>query len=87
VRVAPAVVPTEDQRLQLERYARGRSVAVRVAQRAMMLLLAAERQQDKEVAQQLGYEATPETPHGQPIELTASESYRRRCRSSPKTAS
>jgi transposase len=58
VRVAPAIVPPEDQRLQLERYARGRSVAVRVAQRAKMLLLAAEGQQDKAVARQLGAAAS-----------------------------
>jgi transposase len=38
----------------LEGYARGRRVAVRVAQRAKMLLLAAEGKQDQEIAQQLG---------------------------------
>jgi len=58
VRVAPAVVPTQDERLQLERYARGRSVAVRVAQRAKLLLLAPDGQQGKEVAKQLGTAAS-----------------------------
>jgi len=58
VRIAPAVVLTPEQRCQLERYARGRSVAVRLAQRAQMLLLAAEGRQDKEVALDLGIVAS-----------------------------
>ena len=54
MRVAPEIVLTDDQRAQLEGYARGRRVAVRVAQRAKILLLAADGRQDKEVAERLG---------------------------------
>jgi transposase len=54
MRVAPAVVLSDGQRVQLEGYARGRRVAVRVAQRASILLLAAEGRQDKDIAQRLG---------------------------------
>ena len=58
MRIAPAIVLTQDQRSQLEGYARGRRVAVRVAQRATMLLLAAESKQDKEIAHELGMVAS-----------------------------
>ena len=54
MRIAPAIVLTEDQRPKLEGYAHGRRVAVRVAQRATMLLLAADGKQDKEIARELG---------------------------------
>lgn len=53
MRIAPAVSLTEADRAQLTRYARGRTVPVRVSQRAKMLLLAADGCQNKEIAQAL----------------------------------
>lgn len=53
VRIAPTITLNEAQRAVLTRYARGRSVAVRVSQRAKMLLLAAGGSQNKEIAQAL----------------------------------
>ena len=42
MRIAPAVTITEEQVRQLQAWARGRSVEVRLAQRAQMILLAAQ---------------------------------------------
>ena len=53
MRVAPAISLTEGQRALLTQQARGRSVPVRVCQRAKMVLLAAEGRQNKEIAQSL----------------------------------
>jgi len=53
VRVAPRISLTEAQRAVLTQQARGRSVPVRVCQRAKMVLLAAEGRQNKEIAQSL----------------------------------
>ena len=53
MRIAPAISLTEAQRALLTRYARGRAVAVRVSQRAKILLLAADGRQDTEIAQAL----------------------------------
>jgi transposase len=53
VRIAPAVSLTEAERTQLTRYAHGRTVPVRVSQRAKMVLLAADGTQTKEIAQVL----------------------------------
>ena len=58
MRIAPAIVLTPDERARLEGYARSRSAAVRVAQRAQILLLAAGGKQDKEIAQELGIVAS-----------------------------
>lgn len=42
MRIAPTVTITEEQARQLQAWARGRSVEVRLAQRAQMILLAAQ---------------------------------------------
>ena len=44
MRIAPAITITEEQALQLQAWARGRSVEVLLAQRAQMILLAAAQQ-------------------------------------------
>jgi transposase len=54
MRVAPAISLTEQQRQQLEGYARGRSVAVRLALRANMILLAAGGLENRDIAEQVG---------------------------------
>ena len=54
MRVAPTIVLSEEERAQLTRSAGGRTVAVRVSQRAKMVLLAADGQQTKAIAQALG---------------------------------
>jgi transposase len=59
MRVAPRIVLRDEQRAQLRRYAQGRSVAVRLSQRAKMVLMAAEGRQTKEIAEVLG--TTPPT--------------------------
>lgn len=50
MRVAAEVSLTDEDRTQLMHYARGRSIAVRVSQRAQIVLLAAEGMQDKAIA-------------------------------------
>jgi transposase len=54
MRVATAISLTEEQREQLERYARGRSVSVRLALRARIILLAANGLENQVIAQQVG---------------------------------
>jgi len=54
MRVAAAISLTEQQRQQLESYARGRSVAVRLALRANMILLAADGLENRQIAEQVG---------------------------------
>src|SRR5271169_489689 len=54
MRVATVISLTEQQRKQLEGYARGRSVAVRLALRANMILLAAEGLENRQIAEQAG---------------------------------
>jgi len=54
MRIAPAIALSPDQRAALERRARSRSLPVRVVDRARIVLLAAEGQQDKEIALALG---------------------------------
>lgn len=54
MRVAPAIIVTDEQRNQLATAARGRSVSVRFAQRAAIILLAADGNQDIEIARQTG---------------------------------
>jgi transposase len=54
MRIAPAIALGPDQRAALERRARSRSLPVRVVDRARIVLLAAEGQQDKEIALALG---------------------------------
>ena len=54
MRVAPAVELTSEQRLTLEQWARGRSMAARQVERARIVLLAADGKQDIEIAYKLG---------------------------------
>lgn len=46
VRVAPIITLTEEQRSQLQSYARGRKVPQRLVERASLILLAAESKQN-----------------------------------------
>ena len=50
MRVAARVILTDQQRAKLSAYARGRSVAQRVVERARIVLQAAEGKQDREIA-------------------------------------
>ncbi len=54
MRVACTITLTDTERQQLERWARGRCTPVRLAQRAQMVLLAAEGQQNQEIAAEIG---------------------------------
>jgi transposase len=54
VRVAPAIVLTDAQEGELTRLARSRRSSVRLAQRARIVLLAAQGLQNKDIAEQLG---------------------------------
>ena len=54
MRTAAKVELSESQRKQLEMWAAGRRVPVRLAERARMILLAAQGQTDKEIGEQLG---------------------------------
>ena len=53
MRIAPAIVLSEPQRVQLTGYARGRKVPLRVSQRAKILLLASDGKQNEEIARAL----------------------------------
>jgi transposase len=53
MRIAAAVILTNDQRAKLEAYARGRRISARVVLRARIVLLAAEGRQDLEIARLL----------------------------------
>lgn len=54
MRVAPAVELTDEQEGELTKLARSRRTSVRLAQRARIVLLAAQGLQNKDIAQQLG---------------------------------
>lgn len=54
MRVAPAIVLTDEQKSELARLARSRRSSVRLAQRARIVLLAAQGLQNKDIAEQLG---------------------------------
>jgi transposase len=54
MRVAPKVTVTDDDRETLERWARGRSNPVRLMQRAQIVLLAAQGQENKDIAAHVG---------------------------------
>jgi transposase len=54
MRIAPQVTVTDEDRKTLERWARGRSAPVRLMQRAKIVLLAAEGQQNKDIGDALG---------------------------------
>ena len=57
MRVAPTVSLTDDQRQELERWARGRSVEHRLVMRAKIVLLAAAGKQNKDIGVELGLSA------------------------------
>lgn len=54
MRIAPKVTMTVEQRTQLETWTKARRVSVRLAQRAQIVLLAAEGKMDIEIADELG---------------------------------
>jgi transposase len=54
MRIAPKVTVTDEDRKTLERWARGRSAPVRLMQRAKIVLMAAEGQENKDIADALG---------------------------------
>jgi transposase/DNA-binding CsgD family transcriptional regulator len=54
MRVAPAIVLTDEQESELTRLARSKRTSVRLAQRARIVLLAAQGLQNKDIAEQLG---------------------------------
>lgn len=54
VRVAPVVELSEEQRAELTRLARSKRTSVRLAQRARIVLLAAQGLQNKDIAAELG---------------------------------
>lgn len=54
VRVAPAIVLTNEQERELTRLARSKRTSVRLAQRARIVLLAARGLQNNDIAEQLG---------------------------------
>ena len=54
MRVAPEIVLTDQEQAKLTQLARSRRASVRLAQRARIVLLAAQGRQNKEIAQQLG---------------------------------
>jgi transposase len=53
MRVAPAIVLSDEIRLRLEKLARGRSTPVRIAQRSRIVLLAGKGLQNKQIAMQM----------------------------------
>jgi FixJ family two-component response regulator len=50
MRIAPAISLSSDQQANLEQWARSRSLPARVVERARIVLLAAQGQQDKQIA-------------------------------------
>jgi len=54
MRVAPTVLLSDEQREQLQSYARGRSLPARIVQRARIVLLAADGKQDQQIGRELG---------------------------------
>ena len=54
MRVAPEIVLTSEEHTELTKLARSKLSSVRLAQRARIVLLAAEGMQNKTIAQQLG---------------------------------
>jgi transposase-like protein len=54
LRVAPAIELTDEQEVELTRLARSKRTSVRLAQRAQIVLLAAQGLQNKDIAEQLG---------------------------------
>ena len=54
LRVAPRIELTDEQEVELTRLARSKRTSVRLAQRAQIVLLAAQGLQNKDIAEQLG---------------------------------
>ncbi|MCM0609313.1 MAG: IS630 family transposase [Ideonella sp. WA131b] len=54
LRVAPGIELTDEQEVELTRLARSKRTSVRLAQRAQIVLLAAQGLQNKDIAEQLG---------------------------------
>ncbi len=54
LRVAPAIELTDEQESELTRLARSKTTSVRLAQRARIVLLAAQGMQNKDIADALG---------------------------------
>ena len=54
MRVAPTIVLTPEEHAELTKLERSRVSSVRLAQRARIVLLAADGMQNKDIAQQLG---------------------------------
>jgi transposase len=54
MRIAKSITVTDEERVTLQRWARGRRTPVRLMQRAKMILMAAEGRQNKEIAETLG---------------------------------
>ena len=54
MRVAETITVTKDERVTLQRWARGRSTPVRLMQRAKMILMAVDGKENKEIAKTLG---------------------------------
>jgi FixJ family two-component response regulator len=54
LRVAPTIVLDDEQESELTRLARSKRTSVRLAQRAQIVLLAAQGMQNKDIAEQLG---------------------------------
>ena len=54
LRVAPTIMLTLEQKNELTRLARSKRTSVRLAQRARIVLLAAQGLQNKDIAEQLG---------------------------------
>ena len=54
MRVAPEIVLTNEEQAELTRLVRSRLTSVRLAQRARIVLLAADAMQNKDIAEQLG---------------------------------
>ena len=65
MRIAPAITLSPEQRTVLESQARSRSLPVRVAERARIVLFAASGQQDKEIAARHGHHAEKSFPLAQ----------------------
>jgi transposase len=58
MRVAPKVIVTDEQRMMLQRWARGRSTPARLVRRAKIVLLAAEGKRNIEIAAELELDRT-----------------------------
>jgi len=54
MRIAPQIELTDEERTTLTRWSRGRSTPARLVQRAKIVLLAAQGQENKQIAQELG---------------------------------